>query len=133
MSKQVFYDQITVYLCTENRQIPILDLMLPIESRVDRRQSVLNLLPWFGELRRYFEKGPLLPRFSYFLESLSWNTFRDFRLRQFSEIDEVTLTEEESNTYQIAIGESWKVFHVKLSRDLTHEEFVVQVCLALMI
>jgi hypothetical protein len=132
MSRQVLYDQITVYVVTANRQLPILDLMLPVQSRAERRQAVVNVLVWFGDLRRFFESGPFLPKLSYFLENLAWPAFRDLRLRNFAEIEETTLTDEEGSTYDLEIGETWQPFYARLPRDLSSEEFVTKVCLALM-
>lgn len=132
MSRQVLYDQMTVYIVTANRQLPILDLMLPVQSRAERCQAVTNILVWFAELRRFFEPGPVLPKLSFFLENLAWSAFRDLRLRNFVEIDDAKLTEEEGNTYDIQIGETWQPFYTRLPRDLSSEVFITKVCLALM-
>lgn len=132
MSVQVVYDQVTVYLTLsspDHRHVPLFDLLLPANDRNERKKSILEILFWIKDLRRWFESpGLILPQLSEYLEKLSWPAFRNIRFRRFEEIEDEKLTAKECSTYDISIGTERFV----LQRDWCDEQFSTHIALLLM-
>lgn len=132
MSVQVVYDQVTVYLTVSSpnhRTIPLFDLLLPVKDRHERKKSILEILLWIKDLRRWFgSPGLILPQLSAYFENLSWPAFRNIRFRQFHEMEDEELTAKECSTYNISIGTEQFV----LERDWCDEQFSTHVALLLM-
>lgn len=132
-STRTTFDLITVSLVCDNRDriLPLFDLILPVDSRQARKEAVLRIVTWLKDLRRFFDHdGPILPQLSVFLEHLAWPTFQDIKMIDFDAISTEHLSKPDLNTYSLSLGRPWNP--VILSRDLSGEEFALEVCSELM-
>lgn len=137
MSRRLVFDLIPLSIHFPyhgNKRIPLFDLMLPADSKLDRKLAIINILAWIRDLRRWFaEPGPILPKLGHFLDNLAWPAFRHIRLRPFDEIGDELITKEECDTYCLCISNfSEEESTVSLSRDISNEEFSTQLALNLM-
>lgn len=130
-SIQITYDHFTVFISTGDRLIPLFELLLPTHSRTHRCDTVLRILQWIKELRRWFDNAGLVNvKLSEFLDRISLHSLIDVRLSCFDKLTNAILTEKECTTYTLAIGTNSQI--EEFNRELTGEEFTARLVLVLM-
>ena len=129
-TRTITYDRVPITIVHPElaEDMTVMYLLLPTQAN-ERREVLLESLPWLKRLRRWFtEDNSVVMKLDAFLQELTWKDLNHIQVdaERFWDWREVKLTAHQASDYDL------RVMTITLARDLCDELFSTKLCLELM-